>query len=152
MADEARKVVASNRKAHHEYFLEEQFEAGIVLQGTEIKSLRAGQVQLRDSYVLIEEFELFLRNCHIAPYGHARENHDPVRPRKLLMHKREILKIRAKVREKGYTLIPVQIYLTKGRAKVEIALAKGKKLHDKREDIAKRDAERDMRREMGRRE
>ncbi len=149
---DAIKIVAQNRKAAHDYFLEERFEAGVVLLGTEIKSIRAGKAQIKEAYVRIEAGQATLFNAHIAPYDPAaRFNHDPLRPRRLLLHKREIRKLGEQVQQKGYTLVPTKIYLSKGRAKVEIALARGKKLYDKRDDMAKRDAERDMARELGRR-
>jgi len=143
------KVVANNRKAHFEYFLLDRFEAGIALAGSEIKSIRAGQVSLAEAYVEVTEHEAWLINSHIAPYEAAsRFNHDPKRPRRLLLHKREIRELFDSVRQKGVTIVPVQMYLKEGRAKVEIALAKGKKLYDKREIMAKRDAEREMNREQ----
>lgn len=139
------KVVATNRKARHEYFLLDIYEAGLVLRGSEIKSIRAGQVSLSQAYVSIDENEAWLINAHIAPYDEAgRYNHDPMRQRKLLLHSSEIRKLTDKVRQKGATIIPLQIYLKDGIAKVEIALAKGKKQYDKRHDIAKRDAQREM--------
>lgn len=139
------KVVSTNRKAHFEYFLLEHFEAGIALQGSEIKSVRAGQVSLVEAYVQVTAREAWLMNAHIAPYEQAnRFNHDPVRPRRLLLHKREIRSLWDSVRQKGVTVVPVQMYLKEGRAKLDIALAKGKKLYDKRHDIARRDLEREM--------
>lgn len=144
------KTVATNRKAHFEYFLLESFEAGIALQGTEIKSVRMGQVSLLEAYVQVTEHEAFLMNAHIAPYDPAsRFNHDPKRPRRLLLHHREIRELWNSVRLKGMTVIPVKMYIKDGRAKLEIALAKGKKLYDKRHDIAKRDAEREIARGRG---
>ncbi|MGB9899025.1 SsrA-binding protein SmpB [Thermanaerothrix sp.] len=146
------KIVATNRKAKFEYFLLERYEAGIALQGSEIKSVRAGQVNLTDSYVQVDGREAWLVNAHIAPYDKAsRFNHDPKRPRRLLLHRREILELWNAVRQKGVTIIPVQMYLKDGLAKVEIAIAKGKKLYDKRHDIAKRDEERELAREESRR-
>ena len=143
------KVVATNRKAKFEYFLIETFEAGVSLQGSEIKSIRAGQVSLSEAFVQIDGKEAWLRDAHIAPYEPAnRFNHDPVRPRRLLLHKKEIRQLWDAVRQKGMTIIPTRIYLKAGRAKVEIALARGKKSYDKREAIAKRDRERDSAREM----
>ncbi|MCS7285520.1 MAG: SsrA-binding protein SmpB [Anaerolineae bacterium] len=143
------KVVASNPKAFHDYFIEDRYEAGIVLTGSEIKSVREGRVNLRDSFVLIKDGEAWLMDAHIAPYKQAgRENHDPRRPRKLLLHRYQINRLMGKVREKGYTIVPLQMYI-KGRwAKVEIALAKGKKLYDKRRAIAEREAERKIRRAL----
>ena len=144
------KVVASNRKAGFEYFLLERFEAGLALQGSEIKSIRAGQISLAEAYVDIAEGrEAWLVEAHIAPYAQAnRFNHDPKRPRRLLLHKKEIRELWDAVRQKGVTIVPVSVYLKNGRAKIEIALAKGKKLHDKRDAIAKRDQEREFAREL----
>jgi SsrA-binding protein len=143
------KVVATNRKAKFEYFLIETFEAGISLQGSEIKSIRAGQISLKEAYVQTDGEEAWLMSAHIAPYEQAnRFNHDPVRPRRLLLHKREIRQLWDDVRQKGMTVIPTRVYLKSGRAKVEIALARGKKAYDKREAIAKRDRERSRAREM----
>ncbi|HOV49596.1 MAG TPA: SsrA-binding protein SmpB [Anaerolineae bacterium] len=143
------KIIATNRKAYHDYFIEEQHEAGIALTGTEIKSVRAGQVSLREGYVMAREGELWLMGVHIAPYeqASARQAVDPVRPRKLLLHRREINKLFSVVQEKGYTIVPLRMYLRNRRAKVEIALVKGKKQYDKRATIAKRDAERRIERE-----
>jgi SsrA-binding protein len=142
------KVVATNRKAHFQYFLLERYEAGIALQGSEIKSVRAGQVSLADAYVQVDGREAWLVNAHIAPYNPAsRFNHDPKRPRRLLLHKHEILELWNAVRQKGVTVIPVQMYLKDGKAKIEIAIAKGKKLYDKRHEIARRDEERELARE-----
>ena len=146
------KIVALNRKASHDYFLEDRFEAGLALLGTEIKSVRAGQVQLKEAYVQAEGGQVFLLNAHISIYDPAaRMNHEPRRPRRLLLHKREIYKLQEHVKQKGYTIVPVKMYLAKGRAKVEIALAKGKKQYDKRQAIAERESRRDMARAMGRR-
>ena len=143
------KIVTQNRKARHEYHILETWEAGIVLLGTEVKSLREGHINLKDSHARISHGEIFLHNCHINPYergGYA--NHDPVRVRKLLLHKREIRKLTGKVQEKGLTLIPLKVYFKDGKAKVEIALCQGKKHYDKRADIASRDAKRDMDRSL----
>jgi SsrA-binding protein len=138
------KIVAKNRKASFEYFLLDRYEAGLSLHGSEIKSIRSGQVSINEAFIQIENFEAWLINAHIAPYNAASIfNHDPKRKKKLLMHKNEILKIWNTVRQKGVTIIPVAIYLKNGRAKIEIATAKGKKLYDKRESIAKRDQERE---------
>lgn len=144
------KIVSRNRKANFEFFLLETFEAGIALMGSEIKSIRAGQMSLGEAYVRIDNGkEAWLVNAHIAPYEMAnRFNHDPLRPRRLLLHRKEIRGIWNAVRQKGVTVIPVQVYLKDGRAKAEIAIAKGKKLYDKRQDIAKRDAERDLNRKF----
>jgi SsrA-binding protein len=139
------KVIASNRKANFEYFLLEHFEAGIALQGSEIKSIRAGQISLAEAYVQVDGREAWLIGAHIAPYDPAsRYNHDPIRPRRLLLHRREIKGLWDAVRQKGVTIVPVRVYLKEGRAKVDIAIGKGKKLYDKRHEIAKRDLERDM--------
>ena len=142
------KVVASNRKAHHEYFILERLEAGIVLTGSEIKSIRAGQMSIKEAYVRVDGREAWLIESHIAPYDPAsRMNHDPKRPRKLLLHKKEIAKLWDEARIKSLTIVPLQVYLKDGRAKVEIAVAKGKKNYDKRESIAKRDTDREIQRE-----
>ncbi len=146
-------VVATNRKAKFEYFLLEHFEAGIALQGSEIKSVRSGQISLAEAYVQTDGRDAWLMNAHIAPYDYAnRFNHDPKRPRRLLLHKREIREMWNAVRQKGVTIIPVQVYLKEGKAKVDIAIAKGKKLYDKRHDIARRDQERELARESRERE
>jgi SsrA-binding protein len=146
--DSTEKVVATNRKAFHDYFIEEKFEAGIVLQGTEVKSLREGRVNLQDSYASVREGEMFLHNCHVSPYSHGYiMNHDPTRVRKLLLHKTEINKLLGKTQQKGLTLIPLRIYFSKrGHAKVELGLAKGKKLYDRRESIKAREADREVQR------
>ena len=145
------KVVATNRKAGHEYFLLEHFEAGLVLQGTEIKSIRAGQISLAEAYVRVDGREAWLMDAHIAPYDHAgRFNHEPRRPRKLLLHRSEVRQLWENVRQKGVTIVPLRVYIKEGRAKVEIAIAKGKKLYDKRQTIAKRDSEREMERNFRR--
>ena len=147
------KVVATNRKARHDYHIEDCYEAGLVLTGTEIKSIRAGRVSLREGYIQCRDDELWLVNVHIAPYDPAgRSGHDPRRSRKLLLHRREINRLVSRVQERGYTIVPLRMYLKGGRAKVEIALARGKRKYDKREAIARRDAEREMRREWKRRE
>lgn len=145
--------MAENRKARHDYSIEDAFEAGIALTGTEVKSLRAGKANLRDSYGEVRNGELFLVNAHISPYEQGnRYNHDPRRPRKLLMHRLEINRLFAKVQQQGMTLVPLKLYFKSGRAKVELALAKGKKTYDRREDIAARDAEREIRRAVRERE
>ena len=145
------KVVSTNRKAGFEYFLFERFEAGLALKGSEIKSIRAGQISLAESYIRVDENQAWLIEAHIAPYVQAnRFNHDPKRPRRLLMHRKEIHEMWDAVRQKGVTIVPIRVYLKNGRAKLEIAIAKGKKLHDKREAIARRDAEREMDREASR--
>lgn len=141
------KVLATNRKAYHDYHIDETYETGIALTGTEIKSVRAGSVNLRDAYAQVRNGELWMMNVHIAPYEPAsRENADPYRERKLLMHRKEILRLFGRAQEKGLTLVPLRIYLKKNRAKVEIGLARGKKQYDKREAISKRDAAREMER------
>jgi len=141
--------IAENRKARHDYFVEETIEAGIVLVGSEVKSCRAGKVNLRDAYGQIKDGEVFLHNCHISPFEQAnRFNHEPLRPRKLLMHREEIRRLFGKVREKGFTLVPLRLYFKKGRVKVELALARGKHAYDKREDIADRDVKREMARAL----
>ncbi|OGO65305.1 MAG: SsrA-binding protein [Chloroflexi bacterium RBG_19FT_COMBO_55_16] len=146
------KIVATNRKAKHEYFLLESFEAGLSLHGSEIKSIRAGHISLAQAYVTIDGSEAWLVNAHIAAYDQASHyNHDPLRPRKLLLHRSEIRKLWENVRQKGVTVVPLRVYLKDGLAKVEIALAKGKKLYDKRADIAKRDVERELDRQINRR-
>jgi len=142
------KVVATNRKATHDYVIEDRYEAGLVLTGTEIKSIRAGRVSLRDGYVQPRSGELWLVNVHIAAYDPAgRHGHDPRRPRKLLLHRKEIDRLIGKVQERGYTIVPLRMYLKRGLAKVEIGLARGKRKYDKRETIARRDAEREIQRE-----
>ena len=139
------KIVATNRKARHEYFILETYEAGIALQGSEIKSIRAGHISLAEAYVHIDGQQAWLEDAHIAPYEQASiNNHVPRRPRKLLLHKDEILKLWNMVRQKGVTIIPLNVHLKDGRAKLEIAVAKGKKLYDKRAEIAKRDSDREI--------
>lgn len=146
------KVVATNRSAGHDYFLEERIEAGLALVGSEIKSVRAGQVQLKEAYVQNEGGEMYLLNAHISPYDPAsRDNHDPLRPRKLLLHKKQIGKLAAQTKLKGYTIVPLRMYLVKGRAKLEIALGRGKKNYDKRQTIAERDSQRDIQRALSQR-
>jgi SsrA-binding protein len=141
------KIICMNRKASHNYELGETYEAGLALQGTEVKSLRDGKANLKEGYASIENGELYLYNCHISPYSHGNiENHDPMRTRKLLLHKKEIKKLMGKVKEKGLSLIPTKLYFRNGLAKVELALGKGKKLYDKREDMKKKDATRDIER------
>jgi SsrA-binding protein len=143
------KVVATNRKARHNYFLLDTYEAGISLLGSEIKSIRSGQLSIKEAYVRVDEEEAWLVDAHIAPYKQAnRNNHEPKRPRKLLLHKKEILNLYDEVRKKGVTIIPTRVYLKNGRAKVEIASARGKRNYDKRQAIAKRDAEREIHRQM----
>ncbi len=147
--DENVKVVARNRKARHDYFIEETYEAGIKLKGTEIKSIREGRVNLKDSFALVEEGELYLHNMHISPYKQGnRANHEPERKRKLLLHKKQIRSLLGATRQKGFTLIPLKLYLKGNLAKVELALAKGKEKHDKREDIKRREHQREMERAL----
>lgn len=139
------KTVTENRKARHDYHIIESFEAGLVLTGTEVKSLRAGRANLQDSYARVDNAELLLYNMHISPYDQGNQfNHEPKRTRKLLMHKTEIMRLLGKTREKGLALIPLKVYFKNGIAKVELALARGKKLYDRREDVAARDARREM--------
>ena len=147
------KRVADNRKAFHDYFIDETYEAGMALVGTEVKSLRNGRVNLRDSYVEVRGTayapELYLINAHISPFEQGNIwNHDPLRPRRLLVHRQEIDRIAQRVRERGYTVVPTKVYFKDGRAKLEIGLARGKKLYDKRHDLAERDAKRDVERAM----
>ena len=150
MVKRARKLVANNKKARHDFFIEEVYEAGIVLTGTEIKSVRQGKVSIKASFAKIENGEMIIYGMNISPYEQGnRFNVDPLRPRKLLLHKQEIRKLIGYTTQKGLTLVPLQMYINEeGRAKIEIAVARGKKLYDKREDIAKRDAKRDMERRM----
>lgn len=144
-----RKIVANNKRARHDFFIDEVYEAGLVLTGTEIKSVRAGAVNLKDAYAKVKDGEVFVYSMHISPYDQGnRYNADPMRPKKLLLHKKEIRKLLEYTTQDGLTLIPLDIYLTKGMAKLSLAVARGKKLYDKREDIAKKDAARDMDRRM----
>lgn len=144
-ANEAIKIATENRKARHDYHIHEAFETGMVLTGTEVKSLRAGKANLKDSYASIKEGEVYLYNMHISPYEEGNQfNHEPLRPRKLLMHKSEIVKLFSQTREKGFTLVPLKIYFKHGMAKLELGLASGKKNYDKRQDLAKRDAKREV--------
>jgi SsrA-binding protein len=137
--DKSIKIVAQNRKARHSYFIEERYEAGMVLQGTEVKALREGRANIKDGYARIKDGEIYLMDVHISPYAFGNQlNHDPLRPRKLLMHSREIHRLTGKVKEKGFSLIPLSIYFSHGRAKVALALAKGKKLYDKREALKRK--------------
>ena len=143
------KPVAGNRKAFHEYFVLERFEAGIELAGTEVKSIRAGEVNLKDSFCTVKNGELFVRGMHVSPYEHGNIfNKDPVRPRRLLMHKREIMKLNSRVMQDGVALIPLSLYFKDSRVKVELGLCKGKKLHDKRDSEADRQSKRDIDRIM----
>jgi len=144
--EEPGKLLASNRKAFHDYHVEDKIEAGIALLGTEVKALREGHLNLRDSYAAIHEGEVTLHNCHIGGYSHGNQmNHEPLRPRKLLLHKKEIQRLIGKVQQKGLTLVPLRIYFNaRGRVKVELALARGKKSYDRRETIKKREAKREI--------
>ncbi|MBE7046384.1 MAG: SsrA-binding protein SmpB [Ruminococcaceae bacterium] len=149
MEKDSIKLIAQNKKAFHDFFIEETYECGIELVGTEVKSLREGRVNLKDSYASISNGEVYIKNMHISPYEKGNIfNKDPLRERKLLLHKYEILKLVGKIKEKGYSLIPTKVYLKNSLMKVELALAKGKKLYDKREDIARKDAKRDMERKL----
>jgi SsrA-binding protein len=143
------KLIASNKKAFHDYFILEKLEAGIALLGTEVKSIREGRINLKDSYASIRDGEPMLANCHISPYSHGnRQNHDPVRTRKLLLHHQEIRKLIGKTQEKGLTLIPLRVYLKRGRVKVELGLARGKKEYDKRETERRKEVDRETRAAM----
>jgi SsrA-binding protein len=146
---EGEKTVALNRQARHEYFVEESYETGIVLKGTEVKSIRAGRMNLKDSYATIENGEVILSGMHISPYEQGNIfNKDPLRDRKLLLHKYEIRKLIGYIQQKGLTLVPLKLYFKKGRVKLELGVAKGKKLHDKRDDMAERDAKREIDRKL----
>jgi SsrA-binding protein len=143
------KVIASNKKAYHEYFIDEVYEAGLSLQGTEVKSIRAGQVSIKEAYCRIRNGEVFVENMNISPYEHgSRENHEPLRTRKLLLHRDEINKITKKVEEKGLTLVPTKVYFKNRRAKLEIGVGRGKKLYDKRETLKRKQADREASRAM----
>lgn len=143
------KLIASNKKAYHDYFVLEKLEAGIALLGTEVKSIREGRINLKDSYAAIKDGEPVLMNCHVSPYSHGnRQNHDPVRARKLLLHRQEIRKLIGKTQEKGLTLIPLRVYLKRGRIKVELGVARGKKDYDKRETERRKEVERETRAAM----
>ena len=143
------KPMASNRKAFHEYFVEERFECGMALAGTEVKSMRQGRMNLKESYAVVRDGEIFVLGMHISPYEHGNIfNTDPMRPKKLLLHKNEIRRLNQEVGRMGYTLVPLQVYLKDGRFKLELGLCKGKKLHDKRDDMAARDAQRDIQRAL----
>ncbi len=145
MAKDHIKIIAENRKARHEYFIEDRFEAGMVLKGTEVKSLRQGRANLKDSYARIKNGELYVHQLHISPYPFAYyNNHDPLRVRKLLMHHYEIKQLYGKMNERGYTLVPLRLYFREGKVKLELALAKGKRHYDKRETIRRRDEQRDL--------
>lgn len=143
------KLIANNKKARHDYFLEETFEAGVELHGTEVKSLRQGNCSIKEAFIHIENGEVIIYGMHISPYEKGNIfNKDPMRPKRLLMHKKEIMRLLGKIKEKGYTLVPVQVYFKGSLVKVEIALARGKKLYDKRQDIAKKDARREAERDF----
>ena len=146
------KLIAQNRRARHDYTIEDTFEAGIVLVGTEVKSCRDGKANLADAYAVVKDDEVWLMQCHISPYSHGnKQNHEPMRPRKLLLHKTEIERLKVASAQQGRTLVPLRLYFKHGIAKAEIATARGKKTYDRRADIATRDAERRMRQELGRR-
>ena len=145
------KIIATNKKARHDYFIEDSYEAGLVLQGSEIKSVRNGEINLKESYAAFQGNELWLMNAHIAPYKPAsRENHEPRRQRKLLMHRRQLKRLKDTLQQKGLTLIPLKVYLKSGLAKIELGLARGKKNYDKRETLKKRDDDRQIERSLGR--
>ena len=149
MSTESTKLVANNKKAYHDYFIEEKFECGIVLHGTEVKSLRMGKCSIKEAFIRIENGEVYAYGMNISPYEKGNIfNKDPLRPKKLLLHKAEISRLNGAVTMDGYTIVPLQVYFSQGRAKIEIALAKGKKLYDKREDIAKKDQRREHEREF----
>lgn len=149
MGKQTIKLIANNKKAYHDYFIEDKYEAGIELFGTEVKSIRMGKCSIKESFIRIDKGELYLYGMHVNPYEKGNIfNKDPLRVKKLLLHKHEIQKLLGKIKEKGYTLVPLQVYFSNGRAKVEIGLARGKKLYDKREDIAKKDARRETEREF----
>ena len=149
MAKEEMKLVANNKKAYHDYFIEEKYEAGLVLHVTEVKSLRMGKGSIKEAFIRIEKGEVFIYGMHISPYEKGNIfNKDPLRVRKLLLHKQQIRKLIGNSAEKGYTLVPLQVYFKDGRAKIEIGLAKGKKLYDKRQDIAKKDQRREAEKEL----
>ncbi|MBE5893949.1 MAG: SsrA-binding protein SmpB [Lachnospiraceae bacterium] len=149
MAKQEQKLVANNKKAYHDYFIDETYEAGIALHGTEVKSMRMGKCSIKEAFIRIENGEVFVYGMHVSPYEKGNIfNKDPLRVKKLLMHKYEINKLTGKIKEKGYTLVPLQVYFKDGRAKVEIGLARGKKLYDKRETIAKKDQKREAEKEF----
>ena len=149
MAKQEQKLVANNKKAYHDYFIDETYEAGIALHGTEVKSMRMGKCSIKEAFIRIENGEVFVYGMHVSPYEKGNIfNKDPLRVKKLLMHKYEINKLVGKIKEKGYTLVPLQVYFKDGRAKVEIGLARGKKLYDKRDDIAKKDQRREAEKEF----
>ncbi len=147
-----KNVVSTNKKAYHDYSIEETYEAGISLLGTEVKSMREGRVNLKDSYAIIKGNEIFLFNCHVSPYSHGNlQNHDPLRTRKLLLHRREIDKLWGKLSQKGFTLIPLRIYFKRGKVKVEIGLVRGKRKYEKREALKEKEAQREIQRHLRKR-
>lgn len=149
MAKEAMKLVANNKKAYHDFFIDEKYEAGLELHGTEVKSLRMGKCSIKEGFIRIEDGEAFVYGMNVSPYEKGNIfNKDPLRPKKLLLHKYEINKLSGKIAQKGFTLVPLQVYFKDGRAKLELGLARGKKLYDKREDIAKKDQRREVEREF----
>lgn len=149
MSKETMKLVANNKKAYHDYFVEEKIEAGLVLHGTEVKSLRMGKCSIKESFIRIENGEMFVYGMHISPYEKGNIfNKDPLRVKKLLLHKAEINKLTGKIKEKGFTIVPLQVYFKEGKAKMEIGLCRGKKLYDKRQDIAKKDQKREAEKEF----
>ena len=149
MAKETMKLIANNKKAYHDYFIEEKYEAGLVLHGTEVKSLRMGKCSIKEAFIRIEKEEVYIYGMHISPYEKGNIfNKDPLRVKKLLLHKQQIRKLIGNSAEKGYTIVPLQVYFRDGRAKIEIGLAKGKKLYDKRQDIAKKDQKREAEKEL----
>ena len=149
MAKEVQKLVANNKKAYHDFFIDETYEAGIALHGTEVKSLRMGKCSIKEAFIRIENGEVFVYGMHVSPYERGNIfNKDPMRVKKLLMHRYEINKLLGKIKEKGFTLVPLQVYFKNGKAKVEIGLARGKKLYDKRADIAKKDMKREAEKEF----
>lgn len=146
---ESQKLIANNKKAYHDYFIDETYEAGVALHGTEVKSMRMGKCSIKESFIRIENGEVFVYGMHVSPYEKGNIfNKDPLRIKKLLMHKYEINKLQGKIKEKGYTLVPLQVYFKDGKVKVEVGLARGKKLYDKREDIAKKDQKREAEKEF----
>lgn len=149
MAKESMKLVANNKKAYHDYFVDEKFEAGLVLHGTEVKSLRLGKCSIKEAFIRIENGEVWVYGMHISPYEMGNIfNKDPLRPKKLLLHKYEINKLLGKIKEKGFTLVPLQVYFKDGKAKIEMGLCRGKKMYDKRQDIAKKDQRREAEKEF----
>ena len=149
MARESMKLVANNKKAYHDYFVEEKYEAGLVLNGTEVKSLRMGKCSIKEAFIKIEKGEMYIYSMHVSPYEKGNIfNKDPLRVKKLLLHKMEIRKLAGQTAEKGYTIVPLQVYFKEGRAKIEVGLCRGKKLYDKRQDIAKKDQKREAEKEF----